>query len=102
MKRPTRGPRVLGVSRRGRWEVVDHQPRWEPAQLPVGRHGITMPGFECVHQLENGNGRCGGNVFRIEDAVGTHCCIADRDQVATHRIHAEYARRRRARSRRRS
>lgn len=53
--------------------LVDHTPVWAPAQLATDLEGNTAPGWECVHQLENGNGYCGGNVFRIEDAVGDHC-----------------------------
>lgn len=56
-------------------KIVEHEPEWAPAELPVNAAGDTRPGFICVHELENGNGPCEGNVFRLEDAVGTHCCV---------------------------
>lgn len=55
--------------------VVSHTPRWEPAMLCVDAQGNTAPGFICVHQLENGNGQCSGNVFSLDQAIGDHCCI---------------------------
>lgn len=58
-------------------KLVSHQPRWEPALLPINAAGDTRPGFECVHELENGNGRCGGNVFSLDQAVGLHSCTVD-------------------------
>lgn len=57
------------------WHVVAHTPRWEPADLPVDAAGNTRPGFVCVHQLENGNGQCGGNVFSLDQAYGGHRCV---------------------------
>lgn len=59
------------------WELFEHEPRWEPAQLEIDAQGNTRPGFICIHELENGNGPCGSNVFRIEDE-GTlkHSCWA--------------------------
>lgn len=59
--------------RTARW--VAHTCQWEPADLPIDAEGNTRPGFVCVHELENGNGPCGGNVFRIEDAIGMGSCI---------------------------
>lgn len=56
-------------------KTVWHEPRWVPADLPINAEGDTAPGFICAHPLENGNGPCGGNVFRIEDAIGNHCCL---------------------------
>lgn len=56
---------------------VEHDPVWEPAELRVDAAGNTRPGFICVHQLENGNGPCGGNVFRVEDSIGQHACIVE-------------------------
>lgn len=58
-----------------RTRVVEHEPNWQPAMLQINAKGDTKPGFECVHQLENGMGQCGGNVFRVEDAVGNHSCF---------------------------
>jgi hypothetical protein len=57
------------------WTMVEHEPEWEPADLPVDSAGNTRPGFICVHELENGAGQCLGNVFQIEDSIGTHCCM---------------------------
>jgi hypothetical protein len=53
--------------------LVFHKPKWEPAQLENGAGGVR-DGFVCTHQLENGNGQCGGNVFAIEDSIGEHSC----------------------------
>lgn len=61
------------------WEQVTHTPRWEPADLPIDGDGNTRPGFICTHELENGNGQCGGNVFEIEDAIGDHMCIVRKE-----------------------
>ncbi len=55
--------------------MVHHTPRWEPAMLRVDAAGNTKPGFVCVHELENGNGRCGADVFEVADAVGDHICF---------------------------
>jgi hypothetical protein len=60
---------------------VEHEPVWAPAQLATDLDGNTAPGWECVHLLENGNGTCGGNVFRIEDAVGKHGCLVEDDGI---------------------
>lgn len=57
--------------------LVYHTPAWEPAHLQVNATGNTKPGFVCVHPLENGNGPCGGNVFRVEDAIGDHACVVE-------------------------
>lgn len=64
------------------WRIVEHAPRWEPADLPINAAGDTRPGFVCVHQLENGNGQCGGNVFRVEDEVGNHTCIVHKEETS--------------------
>lgn len=58
--------------------VVEHDPVWEPTELPIDAEGNTRPGFVCVHPLENGNGLCEGNVFRIEDEVAPHSCVVER------------------------
>ena len=65
--------------------LVNHTPVWEPADLPIDAVGNTRPGFVCVHELENGNGRCGGNGFDLAEAIGDHCCVVDdvRDSDAT-------------------
>lgn len=60
------------------WETVEHDPIWEPADLPIDAEGNTKPGFVCVHELENGNGQCGGNVFSLDQAVGRHACMVKR------------------------
>lgn len=57
--------------------LVWHDPKWEPAQLPTDAAGNTRPGFVCVHELENGTGRCGGNVFHLDQAIGRHCCLTE-------------------------
>lgn len=62
--------------------LVWHDPAWEPAQLPIDAAGNTQPGYVCVHELENGNGQCGGNVFHLDQAVGQHCCHVDEEVVA--------------------
>lgn len=59
----------------GEWRLVDHDPEWVPAMLRFNAAGDTKPGFECVHQLENGNGPCGGNVFEVEQEVAPHTCV---------------------------
>lgn len=56
-----------------RW--VGHDCVWEPTDLPIDAAGNTRPGFQCTYELENGQGRCGSNVFRIEDVVGQSHCI---------------------------
>lgn len=66
----------------GAW--VDHEPVWEPADLPVNAAGDTRPGFVCVHELENGNGPCGGNVFDLSDAFGKHACVVPDAMVVTY------------------
>ena len=55
--------------------ITHHEPVWVPAELRINAAGDTRPGFECAHELENGNGRCGGNVFGIDDAIGRHACV---------------------------
>ena len=62
------------------WRLVEHEPAWSPADLPINAAGETRPGFVCTHQLENGGGQCGGNVFHLEDAIGTHSCVVYRDR----------------------
>lgn len=71
-----RGPRFNRApnSRHRDWILISHKPLWVPAMLRINAAGDTKPGFECAHLLENGNGQCGGNVFRIEDAIGDHTC----------------------------
>lgn len=61
------------------WRRVDHEPGWQPAMLRYNAAGDKKPGFECFHELENGMGQCGGNVFKLEDAIGTHSCIVNKD-----------------------
>lgn len=56
-------------------QAFEHQPMWEPAQLPINAAGDTRPGFVCVHPL--GHGTCGSNVFSLEDAAGVHWCVVD-------------------------
>lgn len=56
-------------------KIYYHDPVWEPADLQIDAAGNTAPGYECVYELENGNGRCAGNVFRLDQAFGQHCCI---------------------------
>lgn len=55
-------------------KVYYHDPVWVPADLPIDAEGNTRPGYECVYELENGNGPCGGNVFNLDQAIGQHCC----------------------------
>lgn len=55
--------------------VVHHDPVWEPAELRIDAAGNTRPGFVCVHELENGNGQCQANLFRVEDEIGDHSCV---------------------------
>lgn len=55
--------------------IVEHDPVWVPTRIQINADGDTVPGFECVHLLENGNGQCGGNVERVEDEIGRHACI---------------------------
>lgn len=56
------------------WTLCSHKPRWEPAQLAYNAAGDTKPGYTCTHELENGNGPCGGNVFNLEDGAANHSC----------------------------
>lgn len=60
---------------------AEHDPEWVPAMLRYNRAGDTKPGFECVHELENGNGPCGSNVWDIADGFGSHCCIVSVDAM---------------------
>jgi hypothetical protein len=62
--------------------MIKHAPKWEPADLPIDAEGNTKPGFACVHELENGNGPCSSDVFRIEDAFGDHSCWVEDSPVA--------------------
>jgi hypothetical protein len=55
--------------------LIAHDPDWQPTMLPVDAHGTMRPGFVCVHELENGQGACGGNVFTLDQAVGQHHCL---------------------------
>lgn len=57
--------------------VIWHDPEWESAELPADAVGSTRPGFVCVHELENGSGQCGGNVFQLDQAIGRHCCLTE-------------------------
>lgn len=56
-------------------KTVTHIPEWVQAPLRINREGETRPGYLCVHELENGNGWCGGNVFDLADADNEHACI---------------------------
>lgn len=71
------------VSRDFTWAVVHHTPVWVPALLPVDEAGNTAPGFVCAHQLENGAGQCGRNVFNLDQAVGDHGCVVRTTPVAS-------------------
>jgi hypothetical protein len=55
--------------------LIHHAPKWRLTDLPIDAEGNTRPGFECVHELENGSGPCGGNVFSLDQAVGDHSCV---------------------------
>lgn len=55
--------------------TVTHRPVWVPADLPIDADGNTRPGFRCAHELENGRGQCGGNVFTLDQAIGDHACV---------------------------
>lgn len=55
--------------------LVDHAPQWEPTELQVDAEGNTRPGFICVHELENGNGQCGGNTFDPDSHP--HSCVVE-------------------------
>jgi hypothetical protein len=88
--------RVYRVDKRGDMVLVKHTPVWAPADLRYNAAGDTRPGFVCVHELENGNGPCGGNVFSLDQAIGTHACGTrySRGWYARKRkMHAEYHRR---------
>ncbi len=61
--------------------IVRHEPVWVPADLPINAAGDTRPGFVCAHELENGNGYCGGTVFAIEEAIGDHSCVVDEQEA---------------------
>lgn len=54
--------------------LVHHEPVWRPEPLQINAAGDTRPGFICTHELENGMGECGSNVFRIEDGMSPHSC----------------------------
>lgn len=62
------------------WQEVKHKPVWRDTRLPYNAAGDTRPGFECIHELENGMGQCGANVFNLKDADGTHSCIVNKGQ----------------------
>jgi hypothetical protein len=59
--------------------IVEHDPVWVPARIRINEAGDTVPGYECIHELENGNGQCGGNVIELTDAIGTHACVVSSD-----------------------
>lgn len=60
-----------------RRRLISHIPIWQSAELPIDASGNTRPGFVCVHQLENGNGVCYGNVFDLDQAIGDHSCVVE-------------------------
>ena len=62
---------------------VHHAPVWVPAELRVDAEGNTKPGFICVHELENGRGPCGGNVFSTDQEVGDHACLVDEEDLTS-------------------
>lgn len=64
------------------WRRVEHEPNWQPTTLQTGPD-TWAPGYHCVHQLENGNGPCGGNVYSLDQAIGTHCCFVRVAEVGT-------------------
>jgi hypothetical protein len=43
----------------------------------VDAEGNTKPGFICMHELENGSGPCGSNVFAPEDGIDDHSCFCE-------------------------
>jgi hypothetical protein len=53
------------LQRPGYYEI-GHPPSWVPADLRINTAGDTRPGFICDHQLENGNGPCGGTTFDVD------------------------------------
>lgn len=57
--------------------LVEHEPVWRPGRLRINAEGDTKPGYICAHELENGNGKCGGNVFKISDSIGKHSCVVE-------------------------
>ncbi len=60
--------------------IVEHEPEWVPALLPVDAAGTLRPGYRCAHQLENGQGQCPGDTFEIDGAARlTHSCVVDND-----------------------
>ena len=59
--------------RTARW--VEHDCVWEPTELPIDAAGTTRPGFQCTHELENGQGQCGSNVFSLDDVIGRSACV---------------------------
>ena len=62
--------------------VVNHIPRWAPADLRIDADGNTAPGFRCVYPLENDNGLCGANTFSLDDLPvdNHHACVVDDDE----------------------
>lgn len=62
--------------------MIAHEPKWEPAELPIDSHDNTRPGLVCTHRLENGCGTCPGNVFELTQAIGTHSCWVDDFQLS--------------------
>lgn len=56
------------------FKSIYHDPEWVPTQLRYNLEGDTKPGFECVHEMENGNGQCGANIFELDDAISRHSC----------------------------
>ena len=76
--------------------LVTHKQKWVPADLPINAAGDTRPGFICVHELENGNGPCGGNVFELTDA-GDDACVTWYSKgwyARLRRMHTKYHHRR--------
>lgn len=72
---------MLKFKRKKKWNRICHEPIWQPAELIIDAEGNTKPGFICVHELENGNGQCGGNTFSIDQAIGNHACIVQNDSL---------------------
>lgn len=64
--------------------LVYHTPKWEYAHLPIDGEGNTRLGYICIHELENGGGRCGANVFKLSDASDRHCCVVISDEERTY------------------
>jgi hypothetical protein len=59
----------------GGWRVIEHNPEWVRALLPINSRGATWPGWRCGHELENGAGRCTATTFDPDEPADRCACV---------------------------